>query len=124
MSLSKAIKQKLEARDKWCWHCGATTDLAPHHRKNRRSGGSKLLDRLDNLILVCQIYNFQMESSAEVAQQAREFGHKLRSWDDFSVSAFDRPTGTWYVLDSEGGKHAHRGISPTDETAGDGDRSF
>jgi ribosomal protein S27AE len=118
VSLSKAVKNKLEARDKWCWHCGATTDLAPHHRKNRRAGGSKLLDRLDNLILVCQAYNFQMEANAEVAKQAREFGHKLRSWDDFSVSVFDRPTGTWYVLDEEGGKHAHRGISSEDEATG------
>ncbi len=124
MSLSKAVKNKLEARDKWCWHCGATADLAPHHRKNRRAGGSKVLDRLDNLILVCQNYNFQMEANAEVARQAREFGHKLRSWDDFSVSVFDRVTATWYVLDSEGGKDANRGTGSQDATEGFGDRSF
>jgi hypothetical protein len=124
VSLSKAVKNKLEARDKYCWHCGSTDNLAPHHRKNRRAGGSKLLDRLDNLILVCQNYNFLMEADAEVAKQAREFGHKLRSWDDFGVSLFDRVTGTWYVLDLEGGKHAHRGISSQDEAEGNGGRSF
>lgn len=109
MSLSKALLKKLQERDKWCWHCGST-DLVPHHRKNRQAGGSKLLDRLDNIILVCAQYNGLMESDADVAEQARKFGHKLRSWEEFRTAVFDRPSGTWYVLGEEGEKWTSRSL--------------
>ena len=104
MSLSKRARKQLEERDKYCWHCGVDSDLVPHHRKNRKAGGSKLLDRLDNIILVCPVYNMLMESDADVAAKARTFGHKLRSWEDFSVEVFDTPSSTWYVLDEGGQK--------------------
>lgn len=103
-----AITQKqgkiLRERDKHCWHCGTEIDLVWHHRRNRQAGGSKLLDRLDNIIMVCAIYNGQMESDADVASQARDYGHKLRSWDDFSTPVFDTTNRTWYVLDERGNK--------------------
>jgi hypothetical protein len=109
VSLSKALLKKLQKRDQWCWHCGST-ELVPHHRKNRQAGGSKLLDRADNIILVCAQYNGLMESDADVAEQARLFGHKLRSWEEFRTAVFDRPTATWYILGEEGEKWTSRSL--------------
>lgn len=104
MALSKPLLDKLRKRDKMCWDCGEINDLIPHHRKNRKMGGSKLLDRLDNLLLVCADYNGLMESDARTASQARDFGHKLASWDDFSNPVFDKINLLWYVLDDKGNK--------------------
>lgn len=104
MPLSKAMLSKLRERDKWCVHCLSTDDLVPHHRRNRMMGGSKLLDRMDNLLMVCAEYNGAMESNADVAAEAREFGHKLSSWSEFSNPVFDTHNLIWYVLDIQGGK--------------------
>ena len=104
MALTRKQIEKLRARDTYCVHCGDDSALVPHHRRNRQAGGSKLLDRLDNLMLVCALYNGLMESDATVAQQARDFGHKLNSWSDFSTPMFDRSSMNWYELDEQGGK--------------------
>lgn len=104
MAISKPMMDRLRKRDKACWDCGEINDLVPHHRKNRKMGGSKMLDRFDNLLLVCAEYNGAMESQPDLANQARDFGHKLASWDDFSTPVFDRPMRLWYLLDEKGGK--------------------
>lgn len=98
------------ARDPSCYHCGATDGLQPHHRKNRRAGGSKLLDRPDNLMMVCGIYNGLMESDPDVAAKAREFGHKLRSWDGFEMPVFDQVNQIWWALDENGGRAPAKGF--------------
>jgi hypothetical protein len=94
----------LRKRDPYCWHCGTTDGLAPHHRRNRQMGGSKLLDGLDNLMMVCSVYNGLMESDAAVASAARDYGHKLNSWSDFATPVFDLTNQTWYRLDNKGNK--------------------
>lgn len=72
-------------------------------------GGSReRAERLDNLLLVCALYNGAMESDADVAEQARVWGHKLRSWQDFETPVWDYWTGLWYRLDPLGGKHSTR----------------
>ena len=38
-------------------------------------GSSKVLDTLQNVILVCSLYNGAMESDAAVANEARDLGH-------------------------------------------------
>ena len=98
-----SMRKKIEARDPHCYHCGETTDLVLHHRKNRQMGGSKLLDRYDNLIRVCQQYNFLMESDAATAADAKERGHKLASWQPFENPIYDA-SGQWYVLGERGEK--------------------
>ena len=98
------VRDQVKARDSHCWHCGAYDDLQVHHRQNRGMGGSKLLDRADNLVLVCAAYNYAMESSAEVAKLARERGHKLGSWDGFDTPILDVPMGIWFILTSDGRK--------------------
>ena len=104
MPLSKPMLKKLRERDKWCWHCMSTDDLVPHHRRNRGMGGSKILDRYDNLLLICAEFNGAMESDPDVAAQAKLFGQKLSSWDDFSNPVFDTLNLIWYVLDVAGDK--------------------
>jgi len=103
--MKPAVRVKLEARDAHCWHCGTTEDLVPHHRANRGMGGSKNRDRLDNLILVCALYNGLMESDSGVASQARVDGHKLQSWQPYETTVVDRADGLMYWLDPLGGKH-------------------
>lgn len=103
MTISKFTKNKLFQRDlDRCVHCGTTDDLAIHHRKNRGMGGSKQLDRLDNLLVICNTYNVAMESNADVRQQAIAYGHKLNSWDGFDTPVFDIPLGLWFHLNEVG----------------------
>jgi hypothetical protein len=104
--LNAALIRKLRARDPYCVHCGLDRDLVPHHRRNRAMGGSKILDRLDNLLMVCAAYNGAMESDAAIAGQARDLGHKLSSWQTFDSPVFDKVAGLWFVLTSDGRKEA------------------
>jgi len=97
--------QKLRARDAWCWHCGQENDLVPHHRANRGFGGSKALDTLQNVILVCARYNGEMESDAGIADYARDMGHKLSKFASPTAPMFDTWARKWYVLDEKGNKH-------------------
>ena len=102
MALPRKSLTLLRARDSHCWHCGATDDLVPHHRKNRGMGGSKLLDGLDNLMLVCAFWNGEMESTSADAAAARGWGHKLSAWEATNRPVFDIPTSTWYTLLEDG----------------------
>lgn len=77
----------------------------PHHRANRGMGGSKVLDSLQNVILVCSLYNGAMESDANVASQARDNGHKLSKFMSPVAPVFDAWARKWYVLDEKGNKH-------------------
>lgn len=104
MAIPKKTLKLIQARDGHCWHCGQTEDLVPHHRKGRGMGGSKLLDRADNLLMVCAIYNGEMEAVPRVARGARGWGHKLAQWENFDKPVFDCVEFNWYVLTESGEK--------------------
>ncbi len=116
MALSTAMLKKLRQRDTYCLHCGEDRQeyLIPQHRKNRQMGGSKLLDRLDNLVMICAYYNGAMESNAAVADNARMYGHKLTQWDSLDHPVYDECDGEWYLIDVQGGKT--KTVSPHGET--------
>ena len=102
--MKKADLNKLRERDTHCWHCGREGDLVPHHRANRGMGSYKALDILQNVILVCADYNGLMESNAEVAEEARQLGHKISKFATPNQPVFDKSEGVWYLLDMVGGK--------------------
>lgn len=104
MTVSDRVRKQIERRDSHCWHCGTTEGLQVHHRRSKGFGGSKLLDLPQNLIRVCAAYNYAMEADADVARDAREFGHKLQSWRDISDPVFDQSELTWYKLTEDGGR--------------------
>ena len=103
MNKTQAYKLVREIHDH-CPHCGATTALQIHHRKNRGMGGSKQLDRFDNLLRVCAALNYKMESDAATASEARDMGWKLGNWDGFEMPYFDKVTNKWYQLTEDGRK--------------------
>ena len=102
--MNKSTLNKLRKRDSYCLHCGEDRHemLVPHHRKNRGMGGSKSLDRIDNLLLICAYYNGAMESMSVVAEQARTYGHKLEHWQEASWAVYDECEGEWYQLTLDG----------------------
>ena len=105
MAVLDRVRRIITERDGGkCLHCGVTENLQIHHRRNKGLGSSKLLDTFQNLILVCAAYNYAMEADADVARDAREFGHKLQSWRDISDPVFDQSELTWYKLTEDGGR--------------------
>ena len=68
-------------------------------------GSSKVLDTLQNVIMVCSRYNGDMESDAGVANQARDLGHKLSKFSSPSAPLFDNYLKKWFYLDQKGNKH-------------------
>jgi hypothetical protein len=76
--------------------------LVPHHRANRGIGGSKLLDRPANILVVCAWLNGAMESDPKVAAMARSYGWKLARWQTPEDTPFyDRATELWWLLDDQ-----------------------
>jgi hypothetical protein len=67
-------------------------------------GGSKSLDTLQNIILVCADFNGRMESDAAVATWARDLGLKLSKFANPGEPVFDNYLHTWFVLDEMGNK--------------------
>jgi hypothetical protein len=60
-------------------------------------GGSKLLDTVDNLVMVCARWNQDMESDVTAARQARAWNHKQAVWEKQHLPLFDRMGGWWYL---------------------------
>jgi len=110
MAVPKKILKQVQERDPHCWHCGITEDLVPHHRKNRGMGGAGRknteANSVQNLMMVCAIWNGVIESNASFAASARQWGHKLSHYQDANTPVFDCTNNTWYVLDGEGTKGA------------------
>lgn len=97
--MKESVKKRIFARDGGvCWHCGTTEDLTIHHRANRGMGGSKLLDRASNLILMCVIHNGLMESDVNIFREAKQNGWKIsRHSIPYNIPIRDS-LGRWYKL--------------------------
>lgn len=92
----------LQARDRYCLHCGETEALSPNHRANRGMGGSKALDVPSNIVLICSWLNERIEGSAYLREMAIENGWKVSKWGTpKKVPVFDACTGIWYYLNDD-----------------------
>jgi len=91
------------ARDLHCV-CGCTgreDTFVPQHRAGRGMGGSKVLDRPANILVMCSLVNGLIESDAKWASAAREYGWKISRWESPEETPFyDLATGTWNLLDN------------------------
>ena len=98
--------QKFLDRDVHCPHCGTTDDtLVPQHRANRGHGGFKAGNQPSNIMVMCAQINGDIESNADWASLAREYGWKLRRHEDPSKTPFfDMAHGGWFLLDNNYGK--------------------
>lgn len=85
-----------------CGCMGREDTYVPQHRANRGMGGSKLLDRPSNVIVMCSDLNILIEQDADLAAQAKAFGWKLERWQvPEEVPIFDRATGEWFTLTND-----------------------
>ncbi|MFJ4286439.1 hypothetical protein ACIPY0_12410 [Paenarthrobacter nicotinovorans] len=84
-----------------CGCVGQEDTLIPQHRINRGMGGSKVLDRPGNVVVMCSEMNGQIESDAIWAAIARDYGWKLERWQTPEDEPFyDVATGKWYLIDN------------------------
>ena len=84
-----------------CGCVGREDTFVPQHRINRGMGGSKLLDRPANVIVMCSEMNGWIESYAGYARLARSYGWKLARWDSPEDTPFyDMGTDTWNQIDN------------------------
>ena len=64
-------------------------------------GGSRVLDRPANIIVMCSRMNGLIESDARYAEAARGYGWKLSRWESPEETPFyDIATGTWNLIDN------------------------
>lgn len=91
------------ARDMHC-PCGCVgkeDTFVPQHRIGRGMGGSKVLDRPANIIVLCSLQNGLIESDPKSAAVAREYGWKLSRWEvPEEVPFYDLAAGTWNLVDN------------------------
>ena len=84
-----------------CGCVGREDTFVPQHRINRGMGGSKLLDRPANVIVMCSEMNGLIESDQAFAAMARAYGWKLSRWDSPEDTPFyDQATDTWNTIDN------------------------
>ena len=84
-----------------CGCVGREDTLVPNHRAGRGMGGSKLLDRPANVVVMCSSANGLIESNATWAARARVYGWKLSRWQVPEDEPFyDLATGTWNLIDN------------------------
>ena len=92
--------EKFLARDGGCVHCGVVEEAVNHHRANRGYGGSKLLDKPSNILVMCSELNGLMESDAGWAERARQYGWKISKYAIPELEAVYYPLeDSWYYLD-------------------------
>jgi hypothetical protein len=84
-----------------CGCVGKEDTLIPQHRIGRGMGGSKVLDRPANIIVMCSLQNGLIESDPKAAAVAREYGWKLSRWESPEETPFyDLATGQWFLIDN------------------------
>jgi hypothetical protein len=90
-------------RDGHCLHCGETEAVSPQHRINRGMGGKNAkADKPSNIIVLCSVFNGQIESDASLATYAADMGWKLFSWQDpAAIPVYDMASGIWWIMGND-----------------------
>lgn len=84
-----------------CGCIGKEDTYVPQHRINRGMGGSKVLDRPANVLVMCADINGRIESDPKLAEVARQYGWKLSRWQEPEQEPFyDLATGTWNLINN------------------------
>ena len=84
-----------------CGCVGREDTFVPQHRAGRGMGGSKVLDRPANILVMCSLVNGLIESDSKWASAAREYGWKLSRWESPEDTPFyDLATRTWNLIDN------------------------
>lgn len=72
-------------------------------------GGSKVRDVPSNLVVLCSLYNGLIESNAQAALVAKEYGWKLQTWQNpLEIPVFDTQKREWLLLDDQYGSKVVR----------------
>ena len=88
-----------------CGCVGREDTFIPHHRVNRGMGGSRVLDRPANILVMCSEMNGLIESDPKLAEVARQYGWKLARWQEPETTPFfDLATGQWYLINNTFGR--------------------
>jgi len=112
--------QRYLVRDGGCVHCGESEAIAPHHRVNRGMGGSAARSVASNVVVMCSWMNSAMESDARVADMGREYGWKLRSFENpLLVPVFYQSMNVWVLLNDVYGWEVTPDGSRVEQEAGD-----
>ncbi|MDO4919906.1 HNH endonuclease [Kocuria sp.] len=106
--MSRQTRERVFERDGYvCVDCGTPYALTVQHRAGRGMGGSKHLDRMSNLLTMCNVHNCLLEESAKYAETGRELGWKLhrnRLVSPADVPVFHRPLRAWFYLEDDGSR--------------------
>jgi len=115
----KQFKLYLDRDQSRCYHCGITGDqLIPQHRAGRGMGGSKIRNRISNIIVFCSNANGALESDPEFAQLGRELGWKLSAYEDPTTTPiFEAWSGSWWILNDEGSRREVKNVADLSQWA-------
>lgn len=86
-----------------CWHCHEEVAVGVQHRAAKGMGGSLDAERPSNGLILCNIFNGDIEADAAARSLAVAYGWKVSKWDDpATVPAYDALTGFWWLLRDDG----------------------
>lgn len=69
-----------------------------NHRLNRKAGGSRLRNGMSNACAICDICNVDIESDADIREEALRRGVKLEEGQDPSTTALWSPFYRQWIL--------------------------
>jgi 5-methylcytosine-specific restriction endonuclease McrA len=102
--VTPAVRRIVYMRDGFaCLACGSSQQLTIGHRVNRSTAPKAIKHTISNLVTQCWDCNTRETMNAALAEQFREWGHNLRSWEiPLEVAVYVPVWGQWRLLDDAG----------------------
>ena len=99
------VARVAERDGRMCAATGVTEGLSVQHRISKGMGGSKVLERPSNGLILEVMFNVRLEQNADDAEHAKRMGWKLSKYDDpTEVPYWHAPSQTWWLADDEGNR--------------------